>query len=179
VLLGIHVAALDAFGQRDLEVGGEQRDAPDRAQVQPQRVQRRLHGQVELGLLRRIGVAAGGSLLARLGGRLDAGTLRRQELAVGADDVDALLGEVVVQFLDLLLGDLDLLESRGDLVEGQAAALLTVGDEAAKLVELVDRGLIRQQNLVVDRSAPLGPVPPRFAPTLGSVEVKRLVSDST
>jgi len=84
-----------------------------------------------------------------------------------------------VQFLDLLLGDLDLLESRGDLVEGQAAELLTVGDEAAKLVELVDRGLIRQQNLVLDRSAPLGPVPPRFAPTLGSVEIKRLGSDST
>jgi hypothetical protein len=157
VLLGVHVAALDALGERDLEVGRQQRDAPDRAQVQPQRVQRRLDRQVELGLLRRIGVAARGALLARGGRRLDAGSLRGDLLAVGADDVDALVGQVGVQLLDLLLGDLDLLERRGDLVEGQKTAFLPICDETAELVELVDRRLVRQQNLFLDRSAPLGP----------------------
>jgi hypothetical protein len=62
-----------------------------------------------------------------------------------------------VQLLHLFLGDLDLLERRGDLVEGQEAALLPVRDQAAQLVELVDRSLVRQQNFVLDRSAPLGP----------------------
>jgi hypothetical protein len=157
VLLGVHVAALDALGERDLEVGGQQRDASDGAQVQPQRVQRRLDRQVELGLLGCIGIAAGGPVLARGSRRLDAGSLRGDLLAVGADDVDALIGQVGVQLLDLLLGDLDLLERRGDVVEGQKAAFLAVCDETAELVELVDRCLVRQQNLFIDRSAPLGP----------------------
>jgi len=63
-----------------------------------------------------------------------------------------------MQFLDLLLGDLDLLERGRDLVEGQKAALLTIRDQTAKLVELVNRGLVSQQDFVLDRSAPLGPL---------------------
>ena len=53
LLLGGHVAALDALRQRDLLVGGQQVHAADRAQVQPQRVEARLDRQVDLRLLRR------------------------------------------------------------------------------------------------------------------------------
>jgi len=180
VLLGVHVAALDALGERDLQVGGQQRDAADRAQVQTQRIQRRLDRQVELGLLRPIRVASGRAFLARLCGGLDAGSLRGDLFAVGADDVDALFGEVAMQFLDLLLGDLDLLERGRDLVEGQKAALLTIRDQTAKLIELVNRGLVSQQDFVLDRSAPLGPLNRRSSRrSLGSVERRRFVSDST
>jgi len=59
-----------------------------------------------------------------------------------------------VQLVDLLLGDLDLLERRGDLVEGQKTALLAVGDQTPELVELMDGSAVRQQNLVLDPSAP-------------------------
>ena len=54
LLLGDHVAALDALGQADLFVGGEQVHPPDRAQVEPQRVEARLDRQVDLRLLRRV-----------------------------------------------------------------------------------------------------------------------------
>jgi hypothetical protein len=47
-----------------------------------------------------------------------------------------------VQLPDLLLGDVDLLERRGDLVEGQKPALLTVRDELTELVEFVDGSLV-------------------------------------
>src|SRR3954452_22840312 len=60
--LGDHVAALDALGEVNLLLRGEQRDASDRTQVETQRVQARLDREVDLGLLR--GLAA--RLLARL-----------------------------------------------------------------------------------------------------------------
>jgi hypothetical protein len=87
--------------------------------------------------------------------------------AVGTDDVDALLGQVRVQLLDLLLRDLDLLQCGGDVVECQKAPLLPVRDKRPKLVQFVDRRLVRQQNLILDRTAlpwmpirALPPVPP-------------------
>ena len=52
--LGHHVAALDALGQLDLLLCGQQRHAPDRAQVEPQRVEAGLDGEVDLGLLGRL-----------------------------------------------------------------------------------------------------------------------------
>src|SRR4051794_40138190 len=103
--LGDHVAALDALGELDLLLGGQQRHAPDRAQVQAQRVEARLDREVDLGFLRRLGPG----LLARLGGGFDLVDLGRRGLAVGADDVDALLVQVLMQLPDLLLGDFDLL----------------------------------------------------------------------
>ena len=44
-----HVAALDPLGEVDLLVGGEERHLADLAQVEPQRVERGLDGEVELG----------------------------------------------------------------------------------------------------------------------------------
>ena len=113
LLLGLHVAALDAPRQLDLLLGGEQAHAPDRAQVEPQRVERRLDGQVDLDLLARLAVGVG----RRSGARLDRLALGLGRTAVGADDLDPLLVQVRVQLLDLLLGDLDLLEAGVDLAK--------------------------------------------------------------
>jgi len=57
-----------------------------------------------------------------------------------------------VQLTELLLRDLDLLQRGRDLVECQIATFLAVGNEAAQLLQLVDRCPISQQNLVVDAS---------------------------
>jgi len=43
-----------------------------------------------------------------------------------------------MQLLDLLLGDLDLLEARGDLLEGQISALGSLGDQRTQLLQLRD-----------------------------------------
>ena len=106
-------------------VGGEQVDAADRAQVEAQRVEARLDSQVELGLLRLPRLVALLRLL--VGGE-----------AVLGDDVDAVLDQVGVEVLHLLLGDLDLLERPGDLLEGQVAALAALGDERPKLVRVLE-----------------------------------------
>jgi hypothetical protein len=60
-----------------------------------------------------------------------------------------------VQLVQLLLGDLDLLQCRGDVVERQKPAFLPLRDEAAKLIQLMDWRFVRQQNFRLDRSAPL------------------------
>jgi len=154
VLLGLHVAALDALGERDLELRRQQRHAADRAQVQPQRIERRLDGEVELGLLGDLGRAVDGRL-AGLGRGLDLRALRLRVAAVGADDVDALLRQEQVQLAKLLLGDIDLLERRRDVVERQKAALLALRDQGPKLIQFMDGRLVSQQNFRLDRSAPL------------------------
>ncbi len=48
MLLGEHVAALDALGEADLLGSGEQRHLSDRAQVQTQRIEARFDAQIEL-----------------------------------------------------------------------------------------------------------------------------------
>jgi hypothetical protein len=64
----------------------------------------------------------------------------------------------------LLLGHLHFFERGGDLVEREKAPLLTIRDERAQLVQLVNRSLVRQQNFVFDSSAPLGCRCPSLAP---------------
>jgi len=48
-----------------------------------------------------------------------------------------------MQLLHLLLGDFDLLERRGDLVERQESPLLAIRDQPAELIELIDRRAVR------------------------------------
>ena len=50
VLLRRHVTSLDELRERHLLVGGQERHLPDLAQVQPQRVERRLDREIELRL---------------------------------------------------------------------------------------------------------------------------------
>ena len=81
---------------------GEQRDAADRAQVQAQRVEARLDGQVELGVRRR------------------APRARRSAASSRPTQLDALLLEVGVELGDLLARGLGLLERRGDALVASA-----------------------------------------------------------
>ena len=77
-------------------LGRQQRDAADGAQVQAQRVERGLDGEVELRPL--------------LGGRRV-----RRGIAGALEHVDAVIEEIRVQVFDLLLRDLDLFEHGRDL----------------------------------------------------------------
>ncbi len=154
VLLGLHVTALDALGERDLELRRQQRDPADRAQVQTQRVERRLDGEVELRLLGHLRGAVD-RRLARRSGRFDLCAFGLCVAPVGTDDVDALVRQVGVQLVQLLLGDLHFLERRGDVVERQEPALVAFRDQRAKLVQLIDRRFVRQQHFCLYWSAPL------------------------
>jgi hypothetical protein len=142
LLLGLHVPALDALGERDLLLCGEQRHAADRPQVEPQGVQRRLDREVDRRLLGLVDLLL---LAARLGGGLELGTLVRDGLAVRGDDVDALLLQVGVQLADLLLRDVDLLQCGGDLLDREDALVLSLGDQRPQLVHLGDGCLVGQQ----------------------------------
>ena len=63
-----------------------------------------------------------------------------------------------MQFLDLLLGDLELLEACGDLLKRQKAALLPLRDETTELIEFRDRCLVTEQSgcLVAQPPTPSG-----------------------
>ena len=116
----------------DLLVGGEQVDAADRAQVEPQRVEARLDREVDLGLLRRVLALAPAS----------ARPCRRRRDGRRSDTISTpLSSEVRVQVAHLLLGDLDLLEAGGDLLERQIAPLAALGDQRAQLLDLEERRL--------------------------------------
>ncbi len=157
LLLGDHVAALDPLGEEDLLVRREQLDAPDRPQVEPQRVQARLDRQVDLGLAR---------------GRLGAVPVDLDQSGraiVAGDDLHAVFLQVGVELEDLLLGELDLLERRRDLLEGEVAALLADGHEPAHLIYFEERRLVhfhQQRNSLVlllrQPRAPLTNTPWRF-----------------
>jgi hypothetical protein len=110
--LRAHVAALDPLGQVDLLVGGQQRHLADLAQVEPQRVERRLHGQVELRPLLLLGQR-----------RL---LVRRMLVCLALHQLDGVVDQVRVEVLDLLFGELDLLEARHDLVISEKPLLQTV-----------------------------------------------------
>ncbi len=156
LLLGGHVAALDALREHDLLGGAEQRYATDCPQVQPQRVEARLDGEVELGARRgrrRVGLAA----------RL-----------LPVHDLDALLLDVGIDLGDLLAGELGLLDRRGEGVTAERSMLGTVGEQPPQLVVLGERGRFENRRRVGRRftvkhglqahgSSPVGTSPSRTA----------------
>ena len=118
LLLRVEVAALDALGEVDLLLGGEQPDLADVLQEQLKGVGRHVGLQVDRGLL-----------AARPRGRRRArpGWLRvRVDLL---DQLDLGLLEVAVQLLDVALVELDLGERRRDLGVRQHAGRCALGDE--------------------------------------------------
>uniref|UniRef100_A0A6J5ZZA6 Unannotated protein n=1 Tax=freshwater metagenome TaxID=449393 RepID=A0A6J5ZZA6_9ZZZZ len=117
VLFGVHVAALDALCKRHLLHCAQQRHAADRSQVEAQRIEARLDCQVDLVCLaaRRALPAPRRALRHRRRGTV---------FALCRHEVDPHLLKVSMQFLNLLLGDLDLLETLGDLRDGQEPLLL-------------------------------------------------------
>jgi hypothetical protein len=127
LLLRDQVAALDALGEADLLVGGEQRHLPDLAQVLAQRVEAGLDVQVELGCL----LAADDVRRARL--------LRR-----AVEELDVVVEEVGVEVLELLLGDLGLLERAGDLVVCEVPLLLALLHQCLELFDIGQSDVDRQ-----------------------------------
>jgi hypothetical protein len=55
-----------------------------------------------------------------------------------------------MELSQLLLRDVDLLQRGGDVVERQKSALLTIGDQRPKLIQLINWSFVRKQNLVLD-----------------------------
>jgi hypothetical protein len=100
-------------------VGGQQRHLADLAQVEPQRVERGLDGEVELRAL----------LLFGEGGLL----VRRMLVVLSLHQLDGVVDQVRVEVFDLLLGELDFLEPGDDLVVGKEPFLESVLNELVEL----------------------------------------------
>ena len=60
-------------------------------------------------------------------------------MLLALDELDAVVDQVGREVLDLLLGELDLLEARDDLVVGEEAFLLTRLDELVQLLDFRKR----------------------------------------
>ena len=105
------------FASVDLLVGGQERHLADLAQVEPQRVERRLDGEVELRrrllLLGRAVRSCGQSLVL-----------------LALDQLDRVVDQVGVEVLDLLLRELDVFEPGDDLVVREEPLLEPLLDEA-------------------------------------------------
>jgi hypothetical protein len=116
--LGVHVAALDALGQRHLFFGGEERHPAHLTEVHA-------HGIVGGGLHREV----------ELGGRLlfgDGLWIGRGALAL--DDVDAEVGEHAVDLLELFGRKVDVAQRGGDVSTVEVALLATFFKQPADLV---------------------------------------------
>ena len=135
--------------ERHLLAGGQQVDPADRAQVEPQRVEARLDRQVDLRLL--AARAALPSAPARHGRRPPAGR------SLVGDDVDRRLEQVRAELHDLLLGDLDLLEARRDLLERQIAPLAALGHQRPQLLDVEDARLGGSSSSATASSLSLNP----------------------
>jgi hypothetical protein len=97
-------------------------------------IERRLDRQVELDLLRDLDLLARRRALLRVRARLLFG-----------DDVDPVLGQVLVQLDDLLARWLDVLERRRQLLRREVTALASFGDDVAQLVDFGERHLREQR----------------------------------
>ena len=129
--LRAHVAALDALGEVDLLICGQERNLADLSQVEAKRVERGLDGEVELG--------PGLLLLGEC--RL---LVRRRLVLDTLDQLDAVVDEVRVEVLDLLLGEVDFLQPGDDLVVGEEPLLLPFGDELVQLLDVGQRDIDRE-----------------------------------
>src|SRR6266516_2444632 len=117
-----HVAALDPLRQVDLLVGGQQGHRADFAQIEPQRVEGRLDGEVEL---RRLRVLFGLRLL-----------VRRVLVGLPFHQLYAVVDQVGVEVLDLVFRELDVVQARRDLVVVEEALLETVLNELVQLLDV-------------------------------------------
>src|SRR4051794_23195450 len=128
LLLGVEVAALDALGEVDLLLRGEQTDLADVLEEQLQRVGRHVRPQVQRGLL---GPAAALvrralDLVAGSGGRIDV-----------FDQLDLLRLEETVELLEVGLVEVQLTRGLLDLGMREHAELLTLGQQALDLFEFL------------------------------------------
>src|SRR5918995_3353022 len=118
LLLGVEVAALDPASEVDLLLGGEQPDLADVLQEQLKGIGGHVRLQVDRGLRLAPAALVGRTLLLRGEGRVDL-----------LDQLDLRLLEEAVKLLDIGLVEVDLLDRRGDLGEGEDADLLALEDQ--------------------------------------------------
>src|SRR5215471_14314968 len=67
--------------------------------------------------------------------------MRRRLVLLTLDEVDSVLHEVGVEVLDLLLRQLDVLETVDDLVVGEKALLFSICDELVELLDVRERDI--------------------------------------
>jgi hypothetical protein len=113
-----HVPTLDPLREAHLLVGRQQRHPADLTQVEPERVERRLDGQVEH--RRRSRAALRNRRLL----------VRRLLVLLPLDQLDRAIEQVGVEVLDLLRLQDDVLKHGSDLVVGQKPLLTPIRDES-------------------------------------------------
>src|SRR4051812_4071443 len=128
LLLGIEIAALDALGEVDFLLRCEEPDLADVLQEQLERVGRHVRPQIQRRLLRAAAalVRRALDLVAGSGSRIDV-----------LDQLDLLGLEELVELLDVGLVEVELLRGRLDLGVREDAELLTLGEQALDLFELL------------------------------------------
>ncbi len=129
MLLRPLVAALDPLRERDLLVGREERHLADLAEVETERVERRLDGEVELGRRR------------HLLGRDDRLLVRQRLVLLPLDELDRVVDEVRREVLQLLFREIDVLERLDDLVVRQEPLFLALLDELVQLLDVRKGGI--------------------------------------
>jgi hypothetical protein len=130
-----HVPTLDPLREAHLLVGRQQRHPADLTQVEPERVERRLDGQVEH--RRRSRAALRNRRLL----------VRRLLVLLPLDQLDRAIEQVGVEVLDLLGLQHDVLKHGGDLVVGQKPLLDPIRDESLQRLDvgtIVPRPRLRQ-----------------------------------
>ena len=137
-----HVAAgLDALGDGDLALAGEQLDAAHLAQIHAHGIV----GAADIGIVEIAGGALAALFLLAARGRGGGGLLggRAFFLIVAFDEIDADLVQHRHGVLDLLRGHLRLRQGRIQLVIGDVAALLAAGDHLLdRRAEAVHQGTV-------------------------------------
>jgi hypothetical protein len=113
-----------------------------RSDTLPERVEAGLDGQVELGGL--LAVEGCVTLCGLLGVRIE--------------QLDVVVEQVGVEVLELLLGELDLLQRRGDLVVGQVALVVAFLNQRPQLLDVRKRGVDREHGPPRKRRLLFGPV---------------------
>src|SRR5204863_802605 len=138
-----HLAALDPLREVALLVGGQQRHLADLAQIEAQRVERGLDGQVEL---RGLDLFFGEVRLFVWG----------MLVRLALDELDAVIDQIGVEVFDLVLAELDVVETGGDLVVVEDSLLEPFLDELLELFYLGERDLDGEHRPPLSRAGWLG-----------------------
>ncbi len=128
LLLGVEVAALDPLGEVDLLLGGQQAHLADVLEEQLQRVGRHVRLEVERGFGFAPAALVGRALELRGGGD------RRVDVL---DELDLGALEEAVQLFDVRLVQVELGHRLGYLRVGEHAHLLSLGQQALDLIQLL------------------------------------------
>ena len=72
--------------------------------------------------------------------------VRRMLVRLALDELDAVVDQVGVEILDLILGELDILEPRSDLVVVEESFVETVLNELVQLFDVGERDVDRKQH---------------------------------